>query len=77
MFFGQSPLQAALTIVFPAAIAALVYALMAVSTARDDLGAWPPVEQPVFGQPAHSGERSTVRPVITLAAIFASRAMPT
>ena len=28
----------------PAAIAALVYALMAVATARDDLGAWPPVE---------------------------------
>lgn len=51
VFFGLSPLQAALTIVFPAAIGALVYALIAVSTARDDLGAWPPVEQPVFGQP--------------------------
>ncbi|MEO3760566.1 DUF2567 domain-containing protein [Mycobacterium sp. B14F4] len=44
VFFGLSPLQAALTILFPAAIAALVYSLTAVSTARDDLGAWPPVE---------------------------------
>jgi uncharacterized protein DUF2567 len=43
VFFGQSPLQVATTILFPAAIAALVYALIAVSTARDDLGAWPTV----------------------------------
>jgi Protein of unknown function (DUF2567) len=49
VFFGHSPLQIATTILFPAAIAALVYALLAVSTARDDLGAWPPVEQPVLG----------------------------
>jgi hypothetical protein len=46
VFFGHSPVQAALTILFPAAIAALVYSLIAVSTARDDLGAWPPVEAP-------------------------------
>jgi hypothetical protein len=26
--------------------------LMAVSTQRDDLGAWPPVEEPVIGPPA-------------------------
>ena len=32
-------------------VASLVYALMAVSTARDDLGAWPPVEEPVYGPP--------------------------
>jgi hypothetical protein len=51
VFFGQSPLQVAVTILFPVAIAAVVYALMAVSTARDDLGAWPPVEQPVLGPP--------------------------
>ena len=44
MFFGHSPLLIALTILFPAAIAALVYSLTAVSIARDDLGAWPPVE---------------------------------
>ena len=47
VFFGHSPLQIAATILLPAAAAALVYALMAVSTARDDLGAWPPVDEPV------------------------------
>jgi hypothetical protein len=51
VFFGHGPLQIAATILFPAAVAALVYALMAVSTQRDDLGAWPPVEQPVLGAP--------------------------
>jgi MFS family permease len=51
VFFGHSPLEVVATILFPAAIAALVYALMAVSTARDDLGAWPPVEEPVIGPP--------------------------
>jgi hypothetical protein len=44
VFFGHSPLLIALTILFPAAVAAMVYALIAVSIARDDLGAWPPVE---------------------------------
>lgn len=44
VFFGQSPLQVAMTLLFPAAVAALVYALTAVSTARDDLGGWPPQE---------------------------------
>jgi hypothetical protein len=44
VFFGHSPLLIALTILFPAAIAALVYSLIAVSIPRDDLGAWPPVE---------------------------------
>ena len=69
VFFGHSPLQIATTILFPAAIAALVYALMAVSTPRDDLGAWPPVERrPVSGRAGHSGRRSTVRPVIDLRA---------
>ena len=47
-FFGHGPLQIATTILFPAAVAALVYALMAVSAARDDLGAWPPEETPVY-----------------------------
>jgi hypothetical protein len=44
VFFGHSPLQAALTILFPAAVAAMVYALIAVATPRDDLGGWPPVD---------------------------------
>jgi hypothetical protein len=51
VFFGHGPLQIAATILFPAATAALVYALMAVSTQRDDLGAWPPQEEPVIGPP--------------------------
>ena len=51
VFFGQGPLQIATTILFPAAVAAFVYALMAVSTQRDDLGAWPPVDEPVIGPP--------------------------
>jgi Protein of unknown function (DUF2567) len=51
VFFGQSPLLATMTLLFPAAIAALVYALIAVSTARDDLGAWPPAEEPALGPP--------------------------
>jgi hypothetical protein len=51
VFFGHSPLQIAATILLPAAAAALVYALTAVSTQRDDLGAWPPVEEPVVIPP--------------------------
>jgi hypothetical protein len=51
VFFAQSPLHAAMTILFPAAVAGLIYALMAVATARDDLGAWPPVEEPVLRPP--------------------------
>lgn len=44
VFFGHSPLLIALTILFPAAIAALVYSLIAATVSRDDLGAWPPVD---------------------------------
>jgi hypothetical protein len=48
VFFGHTPLQIAGTILFPAAMAAMVYALIAVSTVRDDLGAWPPVQTPTY-----------------------------
>jgi hypothetical protein len=51
VFFGHGPLQIAVTILFPAAVAAFIYGLMAVSTQRDDLGAWPPVEEPTIGPP--------------------------
>jgi hypothetical protein len=51
VFFGHSPLQIAATILLPAAVAALVYALVAVSTQRDDLGGWPPVDEPAAGPP--------------------------
>lgn len=50
VFFAHGPLQIALTILMPAALGAAVYALTAVATARDDLGAWPPIDPPAFGQ---------------------------
>jgi Protein of unknown function (DUF2567) len=57
VFFGHSPLLVVMTLLFPAAAAALVYTLIAVSTARDDLGAWPPQEpqalDPVAAQTAY------------------------
>ena len=48
VFFGHTPLQIAATIVVPAGLAALFYAICALSSARDDLGAWPPVEAPAM-----------------------------
>jgi Protein of unknown function (DUF2567) len=50
VFFAHTPLLIVTSILFPAAMAALTYALIAVSTSRDDLGAWPPVE-PVLPPP--------------------------
>lgn len=41
VFVGHHPLQVAVTLLMPAAVAALVYAFMTVATPRDDLGAWP------------------------------------
>lgn len=38
VFFGHSPLQVAVTLLLPAAVSALVYALVTVATPRDDLG---------------------------------------
>jgi hypothetical protein len=49
VFFAHGPLQVATTLLFPAAVAALTYALMAVATPRDDLGAWPPMERTPVG----------------------------
>lgn len=51
VFFGHSPLQIAATLLLPAALAALVYALLAVATPRDDLGAWPALEPHPLGAP--------------------------
>lgn len=39
VFFGHGPLQVAATLLWPAGIAALVYALLAAANSRDDLGA--------------------------------------
>jgi hypothetical protein len=44
VFFGHGPLQVAATLVWPAAIAALVYAALAAGNARDDLGGFPPAD---------------------------------
>lgn len=41
VLMGHHPLQIAVTLLLPAALAALVYAFMTVATPRDDLGAWP------------------------------------
>ncbi len=41
VFLGHSPLQIAVAVLGPAALSALVYALMTVATHRDDLGASP------------------------------------
>ena len=56
----------------------LVYALIAVSTSRDDLGAWPPVEEPppATDRTRTAVDASTRLPVITFALITASRTMP-
>ncbi len=44
VFFGRTPLQIACTLLLPASTAALVYAVPAAATARDDLGGYPAVE---------------------------------
>ena len=77
VFFGHTPVQMAVGVLVPAAAAALVYALLAVSTVRDDLGAYPP-EEPLRPAAAdrHSGRRLTTRPVSTRAATVPSRHMP-
>ena len=45
VFFGLGPLQAVITLFWPAAIAALVYALLAAGNAHDDLGRPPVADQ--------------------------------
>jgi hypothetical protein len=46
VFFARTPLQALATLLSPAAVAALVYALIAAGDARDDLGADPAADRP-------------------------------
>ena len=52
VFFAHGPLQIATTLLFPAAVGALAYALMAVATPRDDLGALPPMDRAPLGVPS-------------------------
>jgi hypothetical protein len=44
VFFAHTGWVIAASVLFPVALAALVYSLIAVSTSRDDLGGWPPEE---------------------------------
>jgi hypothetical protein len=55
VFFARTPLQAALTVIWPAGIAALVYAALAAASAHDDLGAFAAAESPPSGEPGESG----------------------
>lgn len=56
VFFGHAPLQIAATILVPAGVAALVYALCVTWTARDDLGGYPATEVPVPGSDVTAGD---------------------
>lgn len=51
VFFAQRALQVALTLIWPAGIAALVCALMAAADARDDLGGLPVAARPATALP--------------------------
>ncbi len=64
VFFGHTPLQVALTLLLPAAVAAMIYVLGAVSTSRDDLGGWPPVDSmgPATGRSATAADVPPVAP---------------
>lgn len=55
VFFSHGPLQVAATLLWPAAIAVLVYALMAAADARDDLGAPPVADRPEDALPVGAG----------------------
>jgi hypothetical protein len=46
VLFAHGPLQVAATLIWPAGIAALVYAVLAAANARDDLGGLPVADQP-------------------------------
>ncbi len=59
-FFGHTPLQMVAGLAVPAAVAALVYALQAAVSVRDDLGAYPPQEPSPAPQPDSGGEPITV-----------------
>ncbi|ABM13602.1 DUF2567 domain-containing protein [Mycolicibacterium vanbaalenii] len=63
VYFGHSPVQIAATLLYPAAVAAIVYLFAAVATPRDDLGAWPPVQNPV-GPTGRSETTAGVPPVV-------------
>ena len=58
VFFSDGPLQVALTLLWPAAIASLVYAVRAAADPRDDLGALPAAAAHSDALPVGSGGAS-------------------
>jgi hypothetical protein len=59
VFFSDGPLQIAVSLLWPAGIAALVYAVRVAADARDDLGAFPPQPGPAGAVPARGGGAET------------------
>ena len=59
VFLGHNPFQIAVTLLLPAALAAMVYAMMAVATPRDDLGGWPPQDYRHPPTPSRSAKASS------------------
>jgi hypothetical protein len=55
VFFSDGPLQVALTLLWPAAIASLVYSVRAAADPRDDLGALPAADGHTDALPVGSG----------------------
>ena len=51
VLFAHGPLQVAATLIWPAGVAALVYAVLAAANARDDLGGLPVPDQPPSALP--------------------------
>jgi hypothetical protein len=60
VFFSDGPLQIAVTLLWPAGIAALVYAVRTAADARDDLGALPPQPRPSETLPVEGGGAAEV-----------------
>lgn len=60
VFLGHNGIQLALTLLLPAALAALGYALLTVATPRDDLGSWPPESHRPSTAPAQVGAEPSV-----------------
>jgi hypothetical protein len=61
VFFSEAPLQIAVSLLWPAGIAALVYAVRVAADARDDLGALPPQPKPSEALPV-GGEGAAQAP---------------
>jgi hypothetical protein len=61
VFFGRTPWVMACTLLLPAMAAALVYAVPAAATARDDLGGYPAVDSPETDAVTAGGDAPSVR----------------